>query len=64
MRDSLADWHPTPQTDLAQALMIGFWWSSRMLRTIVEQPPRPRVKIEPPRPATFDQAIRWACRDG
>lgn len=57
-KDSLSDWRPAPQVDLAQALMIGLWWSERMLRSIVRQPPPPREAPKPPRGITFDEALK------
>jgi hypothetical protein len=45
--NALADWRPAVQADLVGALMVGAWWAERMLRTIVKQPPRPRVVREP-----------------
>lgn len=59
-RDALADWRPVPQTDLAQALMLGLWWSERMQRSIVVQPRPPRTAPEQPRPITFDDALKIA----
>ena len=55
-RDALADWRPAPQTDLAQALMLGLWWSERMMRSIVDQPPPPRT-VPKVRALTFDDAL-------
>ncbi|MGE0853309.1 MAG: hypothetical protein AB7O44_27480 [Hyphomicrobiaceae bacterium] len=55
-KDALSDWRPVPHTDLAQALMLAAWWAERMLRSIVKQPPAPRVAIEI-RPPTFDELM-------
>ena len=60
-KDALADWRPTPSSELAQAAMAAMWWSERRLRPIIEQPPAPRTipKVER---LTFDQAVAWAER--
>jgi hypothetical protein len=58
-RDTLADWRRERYTDLAQAL----WWGERMLRSIVKQPPGPRVAISPVQGLTFNRALKLAGRD-
>lgn len=62
-RDALSDWRPAPHVDLASALMLALWWSERMLRSIVHQPPAPRLPVEI-RPPTFDEAIKSLRRAG
>ncbi len=37
--------------------MLGCWWGERMLRSIVQQPPPPRIPVESPRSLTFDAAL-------
>ena len=51
-RDALADLQPAPHADVARELMLGCWWSERMLRSIVRQAPAPRIPVEPPRTPT------------
>jgi hypothetical protein len=60
-RDALADWRPVAHVDLACAMMLGLWWGERMLRSIVHQPPMPKLPIEI-RPPTFDEAVKMLRR--
>jgi hypothetical protein len=56
-KDALSNWRPSAHVDLAQALMVACWWSERMLRPIIHQPPSPRLPIEV-KGVTFDEAIK------
>lgn len=61
----LADFRLRPAGDasgtseLVNAVSIAAWWSENRMRSIVHQPPAPRVPVEI-RPPTFDEAVRAA----
>jgi hypothetical protein len=57
-KDALSDWRPATQADLASSLMSGLWWGERMLRSLVRQPPAPRLKVDPAQPPTFNQLLQ------
>jgi hypothetical protein len=48
--------------ELVRALALALWWSEHRMPAQTKQPPPPRQKAEPPKPMTFDMAMKQLRR--